>query len=137
MTLFNTLKWALAGAALASAFAAPALATSSLECSGVGADAGATVLFGAGPMLNAIDADVYLDDRFIATRPFDNAERAYILQFKGDDKSIYVELMDDQADKHLATLRVLRHMDEDGEPLQVGILHIKGKPPVSVNCEGP
>jgi len=137
VTHFRKLKSTMFGAVVLSALAGPALATSSLECTAINADAGATILFGAGPMLNAIDADAYFDDRFIATRPFDKTERAYILQFAGDEREMKLELMDDQADKHLATLRILRHMDGDAEPLQVGILHIVGKPPVAVTCEGP
>ncbi|MCZ4271474.1 helix-turn-helix domain-containing protein [Maritalea porphyrae] len=67
----------------------------------------------------------------------DKAQQAYILQFSGDDESLVLQLMDYQAENHFATLRVLRHISDDGETLQVGILHIAGKPAMAVVCEGP
>ncbi|GLQ17691.1 hypothetical protein [Maritalea porphyrae] len=137
MTLLAKLRFMVTSALVLLAMSGPALATSSLDCTASGADAGASILFGAGPMLNAIDADAFYDDLFVATRPFDKAQQAYILQFSGDVKSIVLQLMDDQADKHLATLRVLRHIGDEGEQLQVGILHVVGKPAVAVVCEGP
>jgi len=115
--------------------AGQAFATSSLECSGIGTDAGVSILFGAGPMLNAIEADVFIDQRGISTRQYQDVERAAIMQFSADQNQLRLELMDDQADKHLATVHIVRQIDGANEPVQVGILNIIGVQPVSIVCD--
>ena len=115
----------------------PGYATSSISCEGIGTDASVSILFGAGPMLNALEVDATLGDRAISTRERDGAEIAIILQFSADEKELNLELMDDQADQHLASIRLLRHIDDDAEPVQIGLLSFTNSSPVGIICTGP
>ncbi|MGJ8529942.1 hypothetical protein [Maritalea sp.] len=112
-------------------------ATSSIGCEGINSDAAVSILFGAGPMLNAIEVEASLGDRAISTRELDGAEKAYILQFSADQRQLSLELMDDQADQHLASVRLLRHLDDETDYLQIGILSFNGSAPVAITCFGP
>ena len=114
-----------------------ASATTNMECGGINSDAQVTILFGAGPLLAALEADVILGDEVISTREREGAEPAYILQFSANDRELLLELMDDQADQHLATIRLLRHLSDEDEGLQVGILRFKDAKPVGITCIGP
>jgi len=115
----------------------PAQATSSIGCQGINSDAAVNILFGAGPLLNPLSVDVFFGDREISTQPRDGVEKAAILQFFANDNELTLELMDEQADQHLVTVRLLRLLDGDAEPLQIGFLNIHGSGPVGITCDGP
>ncbi len=112
-------------------------ATTNMECEGINSDAEVTILFGAWPLLAALEADVVLGDKVISTRGREGADAAYIVQFRADAKEMTLELVDDQADQHLATIRLLRHLSVEDEGLQVGILRFKDAKPVGITCIGP
>lgn len=115
-------------------------ATSNLECTGIESDAGISILFGAGPVLNALEASVSLGERYITTYTHQDAEHASIAQFHANKNELSLDLMDEQAEVLIASVRILRYYDETNdksEPLQIGYLRINGASPVGITCEGP
>lgn len=116
-----------------------ASATTNMECQGINSDASVSILFGAGPLLSALEVDVSLGGKVISTRGRDGAEAANILQFSADTKELRLDLMDDQAEQHLASIRLLRHLDDEDNDggIQIGLLKFKQFSPVGVTCIGP
>ncbi|WP_299474580.1 hypothetical protein [uncultured Roseibium sp.] len=112
-------------------------ATHNMFCSGIDSDTDVTILFGAGPVLAPLEADIYFDGKAISTRDRENAEDATIVQFSADDEHLRMQLINDQADTLLATVRVLRHFNDDEEPVQIGLLQFGASTPVGITCEGP
>lgn len=115
-------------------------ATSNIECTGIEADASASILIGAGPVLNALEASVSIGERYITTYTHIDAEHANIVQFLANKDELSLDLMDEQAEELIASVRILRYYDETNdksEPLQIGYLHINGASPVGITCEGP
>jgi len=137
MALMKRIWTALIFATLLAFNAAHAHATSSIFCEGMGNDADISILFGAGPMLSALEVDASFKDSELSTRDREGVQKALILQFSADENALSLELMDDQADQHLASLRLLRQMDVDAEPIQVGILSFTDGASAGVVCTGP
>lgn len=115
-------------------------ATSSIECSGINTDADVSILIGAGPVLNALEVSVGLNDRVISTYSDTKFEHGNIVQFQANEYELNVDLIDDQAAVLLASVRIIRYGGEnDGsaEPFQIGYLAIDGEPVVGITCDGP
>lgn len=113
-------------------------ATSNIECSGTDADV--SILIGAGPVLNALEASVALGDRYITTYPHQDGEHGNIVQFHANEYELSMDMMDDQAEELLASVRILKYIDKndnDAEPFQIGYLRVSGSPPVGITCLGP
>lgn len=114
-----------------------AQATFNIECTGIDSDAGVSILIGAGPVSNALEASVFLNKRYITTYTHINEEHGNIVQFYANKHELGLDLMDDQAEVLLASVRILRYADDENEPFQIGYLQIDGAPPVGVTCVGP
>lgn len=115
-------------------------ATSNIECSGIDADADVSILLGAGPVLNALEASVSLDERYITTYTHQDAEHGNIVQFHANEDELSLDLMDDQAEELIASVRIVRHYDEandESEPLQIGYLRVGNQIAVGITCVGP
>lgn len=112
-------------------------ATSNIGCSGIGSDADVNILFGAGPVLNALEVTVGLDEQIISTYSDTKFEHGNIVQFHANEHELSLDLMDDQAIELLASVRILRFDDNENEPFQIGYLHVNGAPPVGITCVGP
>ncbi len=115
-------------------------ATSNIECTGVNSDAGVSILIGAGPVLNALEASVALNERYITTYKHQEGEHANIVQFKANEYEVQLDLMDDQAEVLLASVRILKFIDknnDESEPYQIGYMHLNGSQAVGITCEGP
>lgn len=131
-------RWVYALVVLFSgAISGQAWATSSLFCSGIDTDVSAQILFGGGPILNALEATVGVAKTEITTRTDLTDQPAAIVQFKGNDDEIHLDLVDSQATIVLASLRVLRFDNGVDEPLQIGYVKIAANPPAAIRCEGP
>lgn len=130
---------ALAPLLTASFLALPhvAYATSSVECSGIDASASARILYGAGPVPHVISATIELNDIIITTQSDELGTFALVAQFLAIDEELRLELMDDQADQHLVSLRVVRHNDDTTETFQIGYMRVGQNEPIAVRCDGP
>ena len=124
-------------ALLSLGFSGSAWATTNLFCSGIDNDVSVQVLFGGGPILNALEATVSTGKVDITTRRDLTDQPATIVQFKGNDEEIHLDLVDSQATLVLASLRVLRFIDGETEPLQIGYVKIDSNPPAAIRCQGP
>lgn len=132
-SLFNQLPVVI----LLALISTPASATTNMFCTGIDSDADIAILFGGGPVLNALEAEVFFAGKAVSTRGRDDAENAVIAQFSADRRQLRLELINDQADQLLATIRLLRHLDDNGEPVQIGLLQFGNSKPVGITCEGP
>lgn len=112
-------------------------ATSNIGCTGIGSDADVNILIGAGPVLSALEVSVGLGERVISTYSDTKFEHGNIVQFHANEHELSLDLMDDQAEVLLASVRILRYDDNENEPLQVGYLHVNGAQPVGITCVGP
>lgn len=115
-------------------------ATSSIECSGINTDAEVSILIGAGPVLNALEVSVGLNERVISTYADTKFEHGNIVQFQANEYELNVDLIDDQAEVLLASVRMVRYDGENvgsAEPFQIGYLAIDGEPVVGITCDGP
>lgn len=119
------------------AMTAHAHATSNIGCTGIGSDADVDILIGAGPVLNALEVTVGLDERVISTYSDTKFEHGNIVQFHANEHELSLDLMDDQAAELLVSVRILRYDDNENEPFQIGYLQVEGAPPVGITCGGP
>lgn len=127
------LAWIIAFLAITS----HAHATSNIGCTGIDADADVDILIGAGPVLNALEVTVGLDERVISTYSDTKFEHGNIVQFHANEHELSLDLMDDQAAVLLASVRILRYEDNENGPFQIGYLRVNGAPPVGITCVGP
>ncbi|MEO0544146.1 MAG: hypothetical protein AAFY99_10050 [Pseudomonadota bacterium] len=115
----------------------PASATTTMFCDGIGSDVSVQILFGGGPILNALEATIGIGKTDITTRVDLTDQPATIVQFKGTEEEIQLDLVDSQATVVLASLRIVRTDDGENEPVQVGYVAVLGNPPAAIECEGP
>lgn len=126
----------LAAAALALPLSGPAQATGSISCNDMKFDSSLEILLGAGPVSNVISVSLSVGDRDLTTVPGQPGEPAAIAQAFDDGELFRIDLVDDQATRLLAEIRLLR-ADHDSLPLQIGYVRLDGEPPVGISCVGP
>ena len=136
MNLVNHNIISLVSALTLSVFSTTAGATTNMYCKGIDSDADVTILFGGGPVLSALEADVFLAGKGVSTRGVGNGVDANIVQFAADKKHLHLDLINDQADIHLVSIRLLRYITDE-ETVQIGLLQFRDKTPVGIICEGP
>ncbi|MTI43006.1 hypothetical protein JM93_01821 [Roseibium hamelinense] len=115
--------------------AGPALATSNITCDAFEGAAVADILFGAGPVPAIIDVTVGTGNDYYTTKGLPDAVPLVIARAFTDAETVKIDLMDDQAERLLVSIRLLRSAGE--EPLQIGYLQVGDEPPVGVTCIGP
>ena len=128
-------KTILASAA-ALLLAGPAHATVSISCTDMKGDSSVDILLGAGPVSNVLSVTVDIGERHLTTVPGQPGEKAAIAQAFDDGEVFRIDLVDDQATKLMAMIRLLR-ADHDETPLQLGFVQIEDDAPVGVSCVGP
>ena len=94
------------------------------------------ILLGAGPVSNVLSVTVDIGERHLTTVPGQPGEKAAIAQAFDDGEVFRIDLVDDQATKLMAIIRLIR-ADHDETPLQLGFVQIENDPPVGVSCVGP
>ena len=115
--------------------AGSSFATGSISCGGADNDISVRMTLGAGPVPNVFQAEVAQGDVVYSTN---DAERpAAIARSFIDEQSIVMDMMDDQATTHVAEVRVLRVLSDEGESLQIGYARLKDMPPIAIFCDGP
>lgn len=125
----------LAGLAI-TASAAPAWATATIGCSGIGNDAEVTLTIGAGPVPNLISAVVSVNETLLTTIDGQNGQKASIAQAYDDGEVLRLDLVDEQAENALAAVRIVRADDKSGSA-SAGVVQIHGLAPAAILCEGP
>ncbi|KGF70997.1 hypothetical protein LL06_01940 [Hoeflea sp. BAL378] len=113
-----------------------AQATGSVSCTDLKADSGVDILLGAGPVPNLLRVSIALGERQLTTEPGLPGERVTVAQAYDDGELWRIDLVDDQATKRVAIIRLLR-ADHDSLPLQLGFVQLEGEPPVGLSCVGP
>ena len=126
--LFLTLSCALPHAANA---------TSAMECWGVDSDSNVRILFGAGSVLNINSASFEFNDSKVSTIQNQETQLGVVAQFHSNLHQLRIELLDDQADKTLVSMHVVRSEKQDGDIFQIGFLRIGQNDPVGIRCDGP
>lgn len=114
----------------------PAKATVSIECSGLSSSAAVSLLLGAGPVPNFIQVSVAVGDRLLTTVAGQPGEQVTVAQAYDDGEIVRVDLVDLQATKQVAAIRILRADDKAG-PFQIGYVQVDDDLPVAISCEGP
>ena len=114
----------------------PAHDTVSISCNDMKGDSSVDILLGAGPVSNVLSVTVDIGERHLTTVPGQPGEKAAIAQAFDDGEVFRIDLVDDQATKLMAIIRLLR-ADHDEMPLQLGFVQIENDPPVGVSCVGP
>ena len=128
-------KTILASAA-ALMLAGPAYATVSISCTDMKGDSSVDILLGAGPVSNVLSVSVDIGERRLTTVPGQPGEKVTIAQAFDDGEVFRIDLVDDQATRLMAIVRLIR-ADHDEMPLQLGFVQIGDDPPVGVSCVGP
>lgn len=136
--MFNRLSLSkcLVAAMLALPFTSPAQATGSITCNDMKFDSSVEIVLGAGPVSNVISVSISVGDRDLTTIPGLPGEPAAIAQSFDDGELFRIDLVDDQATRLLAEIRLLR-ADHDSLPLQIGYVRLGDEPPVGISCVGP
>jgi hypothetical protein len=111
-------------------------ATQSISCTDMKFDSGVDIVLGAGPVPNVLSVSVAVGERQLTTEPGLPGEQVAIAQSYDDGEVFRVDLIDLQATRLVAAIRLLRG-DHDSMPLQIGFVQIEGEPPVGISCEGP
>ena len=114
----------------------PRYATVSISCTDMKGDSSVDILLGAGPVSNVLSVTVDIGERHLTTVPGQPGEKAAIAQAFDDGEVFRIDLVDDQATKLMAIIRLIR-ADHDETPLQLGFVQIENDPPVGVSCVGP
>jgi len=115
--------------------AGPASATSAISCSAIDGGAGIDILFGAGPVPSVFAVTVSQQSRVLSTQGLPGTEPVSIARAFVDTETVKIDLLDDQAERLAASIRLLRSAGD--EPLQIGYLKVENQPPVGVTCIGP
>jgi len=136
MPIRSRLITILAAAASALAIAGPAHATVSISCSDMKFDSSIDIVLGAGPVPNVFSVTMSVGGREFSTEASLPGEPVSIAQAFDDGEVFRIDLVDDQATKRVAAIRLLR-ADHDTMPLQLGFLQIEEESPIGISCEGP
>ncbi|WP_420409288.1 hypothetical protein [Hoeflea sp.] len=136
MSIKASFNACLAAAALVLPLTGAAQATGSIACKDMKFDSSVEIVLGAGPVTNVISVTVSVGDRDVTTLPGFPGEPAAIAQAYDDGELFRIDLVDDQATRLLAEIRLLR-ADHDSMPLQIGYVRLEGEPPVGISCVGP
>ena len=123
-------------AAIGCVLAGPAHATVSISCADMKFDSSIDIVLGAGPVPNVFSVTVSAGGREFTTEPGLPGEPVSIAQAFDDGELFRIDLVDDQATRRVAAIRLLR-ADHDTMPLQLGFLQIEDEPPIGISCEGP
>lgn len=126
----------MAAAGLVVPLTGPAHATGSIGCNDMKFDSSLEILLGAGPVTNVISVSLSVGDRDLTTIPGQPGEPAVIAQAFDDGELFRIDLVDDQATRLLAEIRLLR-ADHEEMPLQIGYVRLGDEPPVGISCVGP
>jgi hypothetical protein len=117
--------------------AAPAEATGSLACSAIdGSGASVEMNVTLSPVEAPLWIRVSLKDELWSSLPDDNATQVAISQAFSDATELSVDVADEQAERIVASLRVLR-TEHDEARYQFGYLYLLGRGVFPVSCEGP
>ena len=122
--------------ALASIAAGPAQATVSISCSDMKSDSSIDIVLGAGPVPNVCSVSLSVGGREFTTVSGMPGEPVAIAQAYDDGEVFRIDLVDDQATRQVAAIRLLR-ADHDTAPVQIGFVQIEDEPPVGISCVGP
>lgn len=122
--------------ALAAAIAGPAHATVSISCTDMKSDSGIDIVLGVGPVPNVFSVSLSVGGRDFTTVPGMPGEPVAIAQAYDDGEVFRIDLVDDQASRRVAAIRLLR-ADHDTAPVQIGFVQIGDEPPIGISCIGP
>ncbi|MBC7284768.1 hypothetical protein [Hoeflea sp.] len=111
-------------------------ATQSISCTDMKGDSGVDILLGAGPVPNVLSVTLALGERQLTSEPALPGEKVTIAQAYDDGEVFRIDLMDDQATRRVAAIRLIL-ADHDMSPLRIGTVQIEDEPPVGVSCVGP
>ncbi|WP_394689434.1 hypothetical protein [Hoeflea sp.] len=114
----------------------PAHATQSITCTDMKSDSEVDILLGAGPVSNVLRVLIGVGERTLTTDANLPGEQVVVVQSFDDGEVFRIDLMDLQATKRIAAIRLLRG-EHDSAPLQIGFVQIEGEPPVGISCTGP
>lgn len=118
------------------AIAGPAHATVSISCADMKFDSSIDIVLGAGPVPNVFSVTMSVGGREFSTEPGLPGEPVSVAQAFDDGEVFRIDLVDDQATRRVAAIRLLR-AEHDTMPLQLGFLQIEEEPPIGISCEGP
>lgn len=118
------------------AIAGPAHATVSISCADMKFDSSIDIVLGAGPVPNVFSVTMSIGGREFSTEPGLPGEPVSVAQAFDDGELFRIDLVDDQATRRVAAIRLLR-AEHDTMPLQLGFLQIEDEPPIGISCEGP
>lgn len=127
---------AIAAVFLAVPASTPAHATQSITCTDMKFDSSVDILLGAGPVSNVLRVSVAIGERELTTDASLPGEQVVKAQSFDDGEVFRIDLMDLQATKRIAAIRLLRG-EHDSAPLQIGFVQIEDEPPVGISCVGP
>lgn len=125
------LAWAIAFVAAGSAHA-----TVSISCSDMKFDSSIDIVLGAGPVPNVFSVSLSVGGREFTTEPGLPGEPVAIAQAFDDGEVFRIDLVDDQATRRVAAIRLIR-ADHDTAPVQIGFVQIGDEPPIGISCVGP
>lgn len=117
-------------------WSAAAHATQSISCGDMKGDSAVDILLGAGPVPNVLSVTIVLGERRLTTDPAGEGEVLALAQAYDDGEIFRIDLMDDQATRRVAALRLIL-ANHDDNPVRLGIVRIEDEPPVGISCEGP
>ena len=115
----------------------PALSTVSISCLGIDSDTSVDVLFGAGPVPSVLDVTVRDGASHFSTRDKDGATLAFVARAYVDEEEIRSDLVDEQAEVLVVSIRVVRFEGGEVEPFQIGYVRVGEAQPVGISCVGP
>lgn len=116
--------------------AGPAHATGAIECGDPSSSTSVNILLGAGPVPNVLSVAIKAGGNRFTTVPGQPGEQLSIAQAYDDGEIVRIDLVDMQAQKRVAAVRILR-ADGEADPFQIGYVEINGHDPIGVTCEGP
>lgn len=131
-----TVLTVIAAAILALPVTTPAHATQSITCTDMKFDSNIDILLGAGPVPNVLRVTIGIGERDLTTDASLPGEQVVKAQSFDDGEVFRIDLMDLQATKRIAAIRLLRG-EHDSAPLQIGFVQIEDEPPVGISCAGP
>ena len=114
----------------------PAHAALSIGCTDMKSDSNVDILLGAGPVPNFLSVTIVLGERRLTTVQGQPGEQVRIAQAYDDGEVVRVDLIDLQAEKKVAVIRIIK-ADSRAAPLQIGYVQIDGGVAVGITCEGP
>lgn len=108
----------------------------SIGCTDMKSDSSVDILLGAGPVPNFLSVTIVLGERRLTTVQDQLGEQVRIAQAYDDGEVVRVDLIDPQAERKVAVIRIIR-ADSKAGPLQIGYVQIDEGVAVGVTCEGP